>query len=84
MVSNVKYYSFKDLNLFAREPFMSFVLLVIFMIIILAEPQIMVFTFAVSYALSGPVWAIFKIVKGIKHPSKRIQPIAEEQPKVES
>jgi CDP-diacylglycerol---serine O-phosphatidyltransferase len=84
MVSNIKYYSFKDLNIFAREPFMSFVLLVIFMIIILAEPQIMIFTFAVSYALSGPIWVIFKVVKEMNHRTKKIQPMVEEPPKTGS
>ena len=56
MVSNVKYYSFKDLNFFSRKPFMSFVLVVIIMIVIAAEPQITLFTFALGYSLSGPCW----------------------------
>ncbi len=56
MVSNVKYYSFKDLNFFSRKPFMSFVLIVVIMIVIAAEPQITLFTFALGYALSGPCW----------------------------
>lgn len=56
MVSNVKYYSFKDLNFFSRKPFMSFVLIVIVLIIVAAEPQITLFIFSVSYCLSGPCW----------------------------
>lgn len=63
MVSNVKYYSFKDLNYFSRKPFMSFVLIVIILIIVIAEPQIMMFTFSFGYSLSGPVWAMMKIGK---------------------
>lgn len=63
MVSNIKYYSFKDLNFFSRKPFMSFVLIVFILIIIIAEPQIMLFTFAFGYSLSGPSWALFKIGK---------------------
>jgi phosphatidylserine synthase len=35
---------------------MSFVLVVIIMIIIAAEPQITLFTLALVYAFSGPVW----------------------------
>ena len=63
MVSNVKYYSFKDLNFFSRKPFMSFVLVVIIMIIVAAEPQITLFTFALVYAFSGPVWWYVKCFK---------------------
>lgn len=56
MVSNVKYYSFKDLNFFSRKPFTSFVLIVIIMIIVAAEPQITLFTLSMGYTLSGPFW----------------------------
>jgi CDP-diacylglycerol---serine O-phosphatidyltransferase len=63
MVSSVKYYSFKDLNFFSRKPFMSFVLIVFILIIIIAEPQVMMFTFSFGYSLSGPVWTLFKIGK---------------------
>ncbi len=63
MVSNIKYYSFKDLNFFSKKPFMSFLLIVCIMVIIVAEPQIMIFTFASGYALSGPAWLLFKLGK---------------------
>ncbi|OPY90934.1 MAG: CDP-alcohol phosphatidyltransferase [Syntrophaceae bacterium PtaU1.Bin231] len=63
MVSNVKFYSFKDLNFFARKPFMSLVLIVLILVIIVAEPQIMIFTFMAGYCLSGPVWTLYKLVK---------------------
>ena len=61
MVSSIKYYSFKDLNFFAKKPFMSFFLIVCIMIIVIAEPEIMIFTFALGYALSGPSWLLFKL-----------------------
>lgn len=63
MVSSVKYYSFKDLNFFSRKPFMSFVLIVIIMIIVYVETEITLFTFAIGYALSGPVWWLFRYGK---------------------
>ena len=63
MISNIKYYSFKDLNFFSRKPFMSFVLIVFILIIITAEPQIMMFTFAFGYSLSGPCWTIIILLK---------------------
>jgi CDP-diacylglycerol--serine O-phosphatidyltransferase len=61
MVSNIKYYSFKDLNFFTRKPFMSFVLIVLILTMVVAEFQIMTFTFAMGYSLSGPVWTLYKV-----------------------
>ncbi|MDD5475097.1 MAG: CDP-diacylglycerol--serine O-phosphatidyltransferase, partial [Syntrophales bacterium] len=49
MVSSVKYYSFKDLNFFSRKPFMTFVLIVLVFVVIVMQPQVMLFTFALSY-----------------------------------
>ncbi|MDD5723878.1 MAG: CDP-diacylglycerol--serine O-phosphatidyltransferase, partial [Syntrophales bacterium] len=63
MVSNIKYYSFKDLNFFSRKPFMTFVLIVCMLIVIVLEPQIMLFVMALSYAASGPVWMLLKMAK---------------------
>jgi CDP-diacylglycerol--serine O-phosphatidyltransferase len=63
MVSSIKYYSFKDLNYFARKPFMSFVLIVLILAVVVAEPQIMLFTFAIGYGFSGPVWFLGKLGK---------------------
>ncbi len=63
MVSNIKYYSFKDLNLFSRKPFMTFFVIVVLLIIVVAEPQIMLFTFAAGYSISGPVWKLSNVVK---------------------
>jgi CDP-diacylglycerol---serine O-phosphatidyltransferase len=60
MVSSIKYYSFKDLDFFSRKPFTSFVLIVVILVIVVAEPQIMLFTFASGYSLSGPVWALYR------------------------
>lgn len=60
MVSNVKYYSGKDMKLFARKPFMSFLLLVILLIVIVAEKEIMSFVLMMAYVISGPLWWAIK------------------------
>jgi len=67
MVSNIKYYSFKDLNFFSRKPFMSFVLIVLILIVIVAEPQITLFTFSMGYAVSGPLWRIWQGIELLTH-----------------
>jgi CDP-diacylglycerol--serine O-phosphatidyltransferase len=71
MVSSIKYYSFKDLNYFARKPFMSFVLIVVILVIVVAEPQIMLFTFAFGYSLSGPVWGICRLARRVSEPREK-------------
>ena len=71
MVSNIKYYSFKDLNFFSRKPFMTFVLIIFVLVVIVLEPHIMLFVIAFGYSLSGPVWMLFKIAK--KQNQKRVE-----------
>lgn len=55
MVSNVRYYSFKDPSLIKRQPFAFLVLAVLLLIVIAAEPAVMFFTVFMCYILSGPV-----------------------------
>ncbi|MEA1970850.1 MAG: CDP-diacylglycerol--serine O-phosphatidyltransferase [Thermodesulfobacteriota bacterium] len=71
MVSNIKYYSFKDMDFFSRKPFMTFVLIIFMLTVIVLEPQIMLFVMALAYSLSGPVWWLFKIAK--KQNQKRME-----------
>jgi CDP-diacylglycerol--serine O-phosphatidyltransferase len=63
MVSSIKYYSFKDMKLFVRKPFMSFFLLVIVLILAVAETQIMAFIVFLGYAISGPIWLVIKFIQ---------------------
>jgi len=55
MVSSVKYYSFKDPELIKKQPFGFLVLAVVLLIIVAAEPAIMVFALMLCYVLSGPI-----------------------------
>jgi len=70
MVSSIKYYSFKDLNFFSRKPFMSFVLIVLILVVVVANPEIMLFTFAFGYSLSGPAWALCRMIRGLSTHAK--------------
>jgi len=62
MVSNVKYYSGKDMNIFARMPFMTFLVVVGILLVIIYRPEVMIFVIFLSYAISGPLWWIFKLI----------------------
>jgi len=58
MVSNIRYYSFKDPELVRRQPFGILVLSIIFIIVIVAQPEVMLFSCASIYIASGPIGAL--------------------------
>ena len=59
MISNVSYNSFKGIRFDPRQPFWILVALVVGMNYVIAEPQIVLFTAFLLYALSGPVtWVL--------------------------
>ncbi|ANA40151.1 MULTISPECIES: CDP-diacylglycerol--serine O-phosphatidyltransferase [Geobacter] len=53
MVSNFRYYSFKDPELIKRQPFAMLVLAVLLLIVIAAEPVVMLFVIFFCYTFSG-------------------------------
>jgi CDP-diacylglycerol--serine O-phosphatidyltransferase len=53
MVSNVKYRGFKHLKLRERKPFNLLVLIALLLLVILAQPQVMIFILICVYVLSG-------------------------------
>jgi CDP-diacylglycerol--serine O-phosphatidyltransferase len=58
MVSNVPFYSFKDLNLRRSVPFWAILLIVFGLIVISANPPVILFLLFVAYGFSGYVlWA---------------------------
>ena len=64
MVSNHSYLSLKDPGLFKRQPFGWLVLAIIFIIVVVAEPEIMLFAMASLYIASGPVGSLLKFFRG--------------------
>jgi CDP-diacylglycerol--serine O-phosphatidyltransferase len=55
MVSSFRYYSFKDPELIKRQPFAFLVLAILLLIIIAAEPVMMLFAIFIAYIASGPI-----------------------------
>jgi CDP-diacylglycerol--serine O-phosphatidyltransferase len=55
MVSNFRYYSFKDPELIKRQPFGFLVTAIVLLIVVAAAPVVMMFTIMLTYVLSGPV-----------------------------
>ncbi len=59
MVSNVRYHSFKDLDLKHKVPFMAGLAIVMLFVFIAVDPPQVLFLMLLLYALSGPVLTLF-------------------------
>lgn len=55
MVSNIRYHSFKGLDLKGKVPFVAMLVLVMVFVLISTDPPLVLFSIFFLYALSGPV-----------------------------
>jgi CDP-diacylglycerol--serine O-phosphatidyltransferase len=61
MVSNVPFYSFKDINFRKSVPFWAMLLIVLGFVLVSSDPPIVLFLLFCAYGLSGYVmWALGK------------------------
>jgi CDP-diacylglycerol--serine O-phosphatidyltransferase len=56
MVSEVPYYSFKDIHWQSRQPFWLLIAVIVAFKIVIAQPQLALFLSISFYLVSGPVW----------------------------
>jgi CDP-diacylglycerol---serine O-phosphatidyltransferase len=63
MVSRITYYSFKDVDLKHRVPFVAVLAVVLVFVLISIDPPKVLFTLALVYALSGPALAVLRIYR---------------------
>ena len=61
MVSNVRYRSFKDIDIRGKVPFIAIGLLVMVFVLISLDPPQVLFLIAFGYALSGPVMTLLQL-----------------------
>ncbi|ADC62788.1 CDP-diacylglycerol--serine O-phosphatidyltransferase [Allochromatium vinosum] len=61
MVSNFRYFSFKQINLQGRVPFLLAVAMMLGFAVIFIHPPLVLFLMALTYAVSGPVWTLFRL-----------------------
>ena len=71
MISNVKYLSLKDPELFKRQPFTILVGAIFILIVVVAKPEVMLFLIGMAYLASGPIAYVIGWRK------KRLEPPAE-------
>ncbi|MDI5932599.1 CDP-diacylglycerol--serine O-phosphatidyltransferase [Halomonas kalidii] len=60
MVSNIRYYSFKDIDLKGPVPFVVLLAIVLGFVVISVEPSVMLLLLFGSYVASGPVLAVMR------------------------
>ncbi len=63
MVSNIRFYSFKEIDFKGRVPFVRILLLVLLFVFIASEPPLVLFSISLVYAISGPVMTLLLIRK---------------------
>jgi CDP-diacylglycerol--serine O-phosphatidyltransferase len=61
MVSNIRYQSFKQLDLKGRVPFITILVVVLIFVFVFSDPPLVLFALSVLYALSGPVLTLVSI-----------------------
>jgi len=59
MLSNVRYHSFKQVDLKGRVPFIAIIILVLVFVGIALDPPVILFLGFVGYAISGPIMMLF-------------------------
>ncbi|MFY0992094.1 CDP-diacylglycerol--serine O-phosphatidyltransferase [Halomonas sp. C05BenzN] len=63
MVSNIRYYSFKDIDLKGPVPFVVLLAIVLGFVVISVEPSVMLLLLFGTYVASGPVMAMMRKMK---------------------
>ncbi|MFI5395645.1 MAG: CDP-diacylglycerol--serine O-phosphatidyltransferase [Candidatus Binatia bacterium] len=71
MVSNLKYFSFKETDLYRRQPFWMLIAIIVLLKLFIAEPQIMLFASFLLYASSGPFRWVFVRGKRLRMQMRR-------------
>jgi CDP-diacylglycerol--serine O-phosphatidyltransferase len=64
MVSEIKYYSFKEIRFHHRHPFPVLLGLILLIYVTAAQPEVVLFFGIGGYALSGPLSALYRKLRG--------------------
>lgn len=81
MVSSIKYFSFKETELYRRQPFWILIAIIVLLKLVIAEPQIMLFAGFVLYASSGPLrWILVRGKRLRMQMRRRARPAEAGQP----
>lgn len=70
MVSNIRYYSFKEIDFTGKVPFLYVLIMIILFVAIAANPTIVLLVGFSIYALSGPILTLFSLKQTQKQRKK--------------
>jgi len=76
MVSEIKYYSFKEIRFHHRHPFSVLLLLIAMIYLTVGQPEVMLFLGIAGYALSGPVVLLSRWLTGRRVPPAAADDVA--------
>lgn len=79
MVSNFRYFSLKNPELFKSKPFNTAVVVILLFSLVAVQPKIMFFIIGLSYVVSGPLLTYSQYRESRRHPV----PVAPDQPPAE-
>src|SRR5262249_56965638 len=68
MVSEFRYFSFKEFKLHRRHPFPVLLGLILLIMLTIGAPEVMLFVGITGYALSAPVMALWRLARRRRHP----------------
>jgi CDP-diacylglycerol--serine O-phosphatidyltransferase len=80
MVSEVRYYSFKDLGWQNRQPFWLLIAVIVAFKVVIAQPQLALFSAILLYLLSGPVWWLVRRTRRLRRSPQSGTGTANRQP----
>lgn len=63
MVSNIRFWSFKELHLKRQVPFFVLSVLVLIILLLVASPPVVLFGFFVAYSCFGYIFALYRLLK---------------------
>ncbi len=73
MVSNLRYFSFKEIDIHRRQPFWVLLAIILLLKFFIAEPQLFLFTGFFGYTMSGP--ARWVVIRGRRLLTRRVPAI---------
>lgn len=79
MVSNVRYYSFKDVDLKGKVPFFALLVVILVFVLVSIDPPQVLFGAALLYALSGPLMTVWMLLRRRRQKKSTAETAPEER-----
>ncbi len=71
MISNYRYYSFKDIHFKGRVPYAVFLMAMVMLVVIAQNPHEVLLAMCVAYVVSGPIISLCRLFSSRRHQESR-------------